>query len=247
MKIDPSRPLREFVMVMPASVSIFERMGIDCCCERNKSLRDICREGDKSVEEVIHSLDDLENGHQPDDPHLAWMHARLSDLMNHIVRQHHAFCRQELGRLKSLLDESTELYGDRHRELWKIQALFKKLAFELNLHLVKEEDTLFPMIDRMEEAADGHTAPPKFTFGTLQSPISMMILEHDETGGELMQIRVATRGYQPPDNDIVKVRALYQGLKEFEEDMHRHVALEDYILFPRIIRLEKSLQPFPHK
>ncbi len=245
MKLDPSRPLREFVMAMPASTGLFETMGIDTCCERNKSLSEICRVLGLSVEDVVRSLENADGAPLQNDPRSEWMQAPLSDLMNHIVKRHHGFCRQQLARLKSLLEETAPSCGDRHRELWKIQALFKKLTFELDLHLIKEEETLFPMIARMEEAAAGRTSPPKFTFGTIQSPISMMILEHDETGDELTQIRDATHRYQSPDDGIAQLSALYRALKEFEEDMHRHVALEDYILFPRVLKIEKGLRLSP--
>jgi len=130
-------------------------------------------------------------------------------------------------------------YGDKHPELGKIHKYFAKMGSELLLHLVKEEQTLFPMITKMEEAAARHAAPPRLPFGTIQNPIGMMVFEHDEAETDLAQIRkISIEFTVPPDADA-SYHALYEGLKGFEQDMHEHVFLENFVLFPRASAIEK--------
>ncbi|MGD0466907.1 MAG: hemerythrin domain-containing protein [Terriglobales bacterium] len=164
----------------------------------------------------------------------------LSSLMAHIVEKHHAYCRQQLDRMEQLLQTAVRTDGERHPELRQIQSLLAKLGRDLMQHLLKEEQTLFPMIARMEDAHLRKAALPRLPFGTIAHPIRMMVLEHDVGGKELEKIRELSSGYTVPPDGSESYRVLYQELKEFEEDMQRHVYLEDQQLFPRAVSLEQA-------
>jgi len=168
-----------------------------------------------------------------------WNEASLGSLMKHIVEKHHAYCRNELERLEPLLAAVTRRHGEKHPELRRIQSLFLKMGNDLKQHLLKEEQTLFPMIARMEEARDRQATPPRFPFGTIANPIRMMVLEHDTGNRELDEIRKLSSSYQvPPDGDA-DYGELLQRLKDFEQDMKQHVFLEDEQLFARAVTLEE--------
>jgi regulator of cell morphogenesis and NO signaling len=169
----------------------------------------------------------------------------LSSLMAHIVEKHHAYCRRELELIEQLLRKVVSAHGANHPELRRIQSLFAKLAADLKQHLLKEEQTLFPMITRMEEASAKSIAPPRFPFGTIANPIRMMVMEHDVGSKELLQIRALSSGYAVPSDASENYRLLYQKLKEFEEDMQQHVHLEDHQLFPRAVSLEQERNARP--
>jgi regulator of cell morphogenesis and NO signaling len=166
--------------------------------------------------------------------------ASLSSLMAHIVEKHHAYCRRELDVIEQLLRTAVRAHGDGHPELRRIQSLFAKLGTDLKQHLIKEEQTLFPMIARMEEAHNRNTALPKLPFGTIANPIRMMVMEHDTGDKELEEIRKLSSGFTVPPNGSETHRVLYQKLKEFNEDMQQHVHLEDRQLFPRAVSLEQA-------
>jgi len=169
-----------------------------------------------------------------------WTGSSLSSLMAHIVEKHHAYCRQELDRVEQLLQTTVRSHRDRHPELRRIQTLFAKLSSDLKQHLLKEEQTLFPMIARMEEAHSRKAALPRLPFGTIAHPIRMMVLEHDVGGKELEEIRKLSSSYTVPSDGSESYQVLYQRLREFEEDMQRHVYLEDHRLFPRAVSLEQA-------
>lgn len=169
-----------------------------------------------------------------------WHDKPLRELMDHIVEQHHAFCRQEVARVSSLFKEAIAGHGKDHPELKKMEALFAKMARDLQMHLVKEEQTLFPYIARVEEAGQQNTPVSWPAFGTVENPIRMMVMEHGQTSDELNQIRRLSNNHTPPSNAPAPLLALYDGLRAFELDMTEHTHAEDHLLFPRAIALEEQ-------
>jgi len=169
-----------------------------------------------------------------------WDTMPLSSLMGHVVQTHHVFCRQEVTRLSALLKEVLDQHGKNHPELRRIQALFSKMSKDLAMHLLKEEQTLFPYIARVEEAVAQQSRVSWPPFGTVENPIRMMLLEHDQTDDELKEIRRLSNGYRPPADVYVSYAALYDGLRAFEEDMQEHIHFENDLLFPRAIAMEEE-------
>ena len=108
------------------------------------------------------------------------------------------------------------------------------------MHLVKEEQTLFPYITKMEDAVTRGMPFPRPPFGTVQNPVRMMVLEHDNAGAVLHEIRKLSGDYRVPPDGCHSFQALYEGLTSFESDMHQHVHLENNVLFPRAVAIEDA-------
>ena len=108
------------------------------------------------------------------------------------------------------------------------------------MHMMKEERVLFPYIVRMEESViqKEPVLPPPF--GSVQNPVSMMEHEHDSAGEALRAMREASAGYTPPGDACISYQTLYKALADFEADLHQHIHLENNILFPRAIAMEKA-------
>ena len=240
MGIDPRKTVKEVVLEMPASVGVFERLGIDYCCGGDKRLKDACQAAGRPVEEVLRSLEAVETATRAETGVTGWSRERLSSLMNHIVEKHHTFCRQEVARLEPLLAKVSQVHGERHPELQRLQSLFSRMSKELLMHLVKEEQTLFPYIARMEEAVTRRERFPRPPFGTVQNPVRMMVLEHDNAGATLHEMRKLSGNYQIPPDGCNSFKALYEGLASFESNMHQHIHLENNILFPRAVAMEDA-------
>lgn len=170
----------------------------------------------------------------------SWKNKPLSELMDHIVASHHAFCRQEVARVSSLFREAIAAHGRERPELKKMEVLFAKMAKDLQMHLVKEEQTLFPYIARVERAIQQNAPISWPAFGTVENPIRMMVLEHDQTSDELSQIRRLSNNYTPPSCAAEPLTALYDGLRAFESDMTEHTQAEDHLLFPRAVAMEEQ-------
>jgi len=131
------------------------------------------------------------------------------------------------------------VHGQSHPELAEIRTTFAGLAQELTTHMMKEEMVLFPYIVRMEEAVIQHEPVLPPPFGSVQNPISMMEHEHQSAGNALGAMREASGGYTPPTDACISYQTLYKTLSEFEADLHQHIHLENNILFPRAIAMEK--------
>jgi regulator of cell morphogenesis and NO signaling len=240
MNMTAERTVRELALENTAATRVFEKLGIDYCCGGNKSLEVACRASNLSVDEVIDSLEMAEEAAHATQKDRNWQIEPLADLITHIKNTHHKFTREEMARLVPLLEKVCSVHGKNHPELQQVRASFQSLVQELTTHMMKEERVLFPYIVRMEEAViqkEPILPPP---FGSVQNPVSMMEHEHDSAGNALRAMREASCGYTTPGDACISYQTLYKALADFEADLHQHIHLENNILFPRAIAMEKS-------
>ncbi|MCC6262061.1 MAG: hemerythrin domain-containing protein [Bryobacterales bacterium] len=172
-----------------------------------------------------------------------WDNVSLTELMDHIVESHHAFCRNELPKLDALLKSAVEKYGRGRPELKQMQAFFARVSKDLLMHLLKEEETLFPYIAELEVRLRQGIPVTWPRFGSVENPIRLLVEDHDHTGGMLQMIRRLSSGFALPGGDSEEsadLTALFDAFSAFERDMREHIRAEDDLLFPRAIALEKA-------
>ena len=232
------KTIRELALESSSATRVFEKLGIDYCCGGDKPLDEACRAVGLPVEQVQAALDAAKQQAAPAGK--SWQIEPLTDLIAHINATHHKFVRQEIARLGPLFEKVCGVHGQNHPELLQIRRVFGDLAQELTSHMMKEEMVLFPFIARMEEAviAREPVVPPPF--GTVANPVSMMEHEHDNAGIALKVMRSASNDYTAPEGACASYQALYQALAEFEADLHQHIHLENNILFPRALKMERG-------
>ena len=240
MGIDIQKTVAEIALERPQAAAVFEKLGIDYCCGGKKPLAAACEAAGIDVNHV----EGLLEGAGTDQPDAGdWGKESLASLVSHIVEKHHAYCREEGLRLQPLLAKVVSKHGEHRPELAQVQELFTALRNELSMHMMKEEQMLFPYIIALEDSAARKSAPPRAPFGTVQNPVRMMVLEHDDAGHLLKEIRSLSGDFTTPQDACPSFKALYQGLEAFEADLHQHIHLENNILFPRAITLEDASQP----
>jgi regulator of cell morphogenesis and NO signaling len=233
------KTVREIALENPATVRVFETLGIDYCCGGKRMLGDACAHAGVPLDRAIELLASANRQTAAEDAS-GWSEVPMRVLAGHIVKKHHAYVRQEVPRLESLFTKVIGRHGANHPEVAQIEALFAAMDQELSTHMLKEEQVLFPYIENMENAIDaGKSLPPAF-FGSVKRPIANMLADHDDAGSLLERMRQLSNGYAPPDGACPTFRGLYKGLEEFERDLHRHVHLENNILFPRAIEMEEK-------
>jgi regulator of cell morphogenesis and NO signaling len=242
MQITETSSVREIVVALPASTRLFEGLGIDYCCGGQRPLGEACAKAAVPVDEVLRSINRLA-ATPPAEPERDWQREPLAALISHIVEKHHVYTKDELPRLERLLNKVCDAHGQRHPELLGLREMFSGLQAELNTHLLKEEQVLFPYIERLEEAfaAQRAVAPP--FFGTVRNPVRMMMNEHDTAGETLEMMRAAAGAYAVPADACPSYRTLYGALAAFEADLHQHIHLENNILFPRAEAMEREVAP----
>jgi regulator of cell morphogenesis and NO signaling len=224
----------------PAAARVFENLGIDYCCGGSKTLEEACREAGLPLDWLRNSLDSALSATARPAQERDWNTALLADLIAHIRSAHHQFTRTQIARLDSLFGQVFLVHGKSHPELAKMQATFGGLAQELSTHMIKEEMVLFPYIEHMEEAVLEQSPVLPAPFGTVRNPVAMMISEHDGAGEALREMRASSNGYTVPPDACASYRALYQALAEFEADLHHHIHLENNLLFPRAVEMQRE-------
>ena len=218
---------------------VFKKHGIDFCCGGNIPLAQACKEKNADIALVQEQLDEIDNRQTPPEEDFdAW---ELDMLVDHIVGVHHVFVKQANKTIKEFVNRVKMVHGMNKPNVSEISDRFDALADELDLHMYKEETILFPYIKELVAAKKAGTSLSS-PFGSVENPISMMLAEHDNAGNELEQIQNLTENYSPPKGACATHKVSYSQLKEYADDLMRHIHLENNVLFPKAIELEKALQ-----
>jgi len=240
MTFDKNQTVREIAINNPASVRVFENFGIDYCCGGKHPLDEACARANAPIDLVTKALAELDlSGISPEE---ALSNSSLAELATHIVGRHHRYVRDESPKIELLLQKVVDRHGEAHPELGAIQDTFVALAQELFAHMMKEERILFPFLEAMEAAAKAGQPAPVGCFPSIEFPIARMLADHEDAGALLARMRELSGNYRAPDGSCPSYRGLYQALEEFERDLHHHVHLENNILFPRAVEMERSFK-----
>jgi len=231
--INSEMTVREVATQIPGSTRLFETLQIDYCCAGNRPLTEACASAGVEVDNVMEQLSVLGES-APGDRAVDFQKLSLTELITHILETHHVFTKSEMGRIRALVTKVIGAHGANHPELLTVGELFQRLCADLEPHMFKEEQILFPYIVRMEQAETVLLAP----FGTVKNPIRMMMMEHDTAGDILRKLRAVTADYRVPSDGCSSYQTLYQALEGFEKDLHQHIHLENNVLFPKAVELE---------
>ena len=228
--------INDFVQEDVRRTALLEQLGIDACCGGHKTLALACGEKGLDPETV---LQQILAGSQADAALSAvteGMDGSLTEAVDHLLKTHHTFLKEALPRLAALTEKVVAAHVKRHPELNTVRDLFADLRADLEPHLMKEEQVLFHMIREME--ASGGTA--EFHCGSVQSPIRVMQMEHEQAEALFDQIRETTGNYAVPEDGCQSYRLLMVGLQELETDTRLHIRKENELLVPQVLALEKE-------
>lgn len=229
--IDGQQTLATIVTNLPGSARVFERWGIDYCCHGQRPLDDACAELSVDVTSVLGELETL------GDPTPAeWASLSTSELTEHIVEVHHKYLKAELPRLVALAQKVNAVHGGRHAELAEVAQLVERTQAELVPHMQREELMIYPAVRKV-------IVDPTFEprFGNFDGPLSDLIREHDDQGEILDRLIEITDDFQVPADGCASYAALYDGLREMNQDTRLHVHKENNVLFPAVKELEANL------
>jgi regulator of cell morphogenesis and NO signaling len=219
------------------TAAVFQKHGIDFCCGGNRPVADACAE--RGVDQLL-LVQELEAAAAsgPDVPRFnAW---DLEFLTRYIVTNHHAYVRQAIETIGAHTSKVADVHGEHHPETREIAGLFRAIADEMTGHMAREERVLFPYIDALAAARRGGPMPVA-PFGTVANPIRMMEHEHESAGATMAAIRRLSADYVPPADACTTYQVAWKELLAFEADLHQHVHLENNILFPKALELERTL------
>jgi regulator of cell morphogenesis and NO signaling len=223
--------------------TVFRKFGIDFYCRGGRTLRDVCRENKIEIAYVVDLLvaSELEHYDEGSD----FDKYSLTKLVDFIVENHHQYVKEAIPPLIDSTSKVSREHGEQFPEVIEIAKQFMSLAEELTNHLEKEETVLFPYIKNLEASALKRLPSPQSIFGSVSNPISVMMLEHKDGTDIFDIIRKLSNNFTPPLLASNTYKVSLQKLNEFEEEMHKHVHLENNILFPKALDLERSFSMIP--
>ncbi|MCO5261076.1 MAG: iron-sulfur cluster repair di-iron protein [Crocinitomicaceae bacterium] len=237
--ISEQNNIGELVAADYRTASVFSKYGIDFCCNGNRSIGEACNADSIDANKVVYDLNEATTTQSSSSiDYSSWP---LDLLADYVEKKHHRYVEAKTGEIKPYLSKIARVHGGRHPELVEVEELFNKSAGELAQHMKKEELILFPFIRKMVKAKDSGQPLQVSSFGTVENPIDAMKHDHNAEGERFRKISALTNGYTVPEDGCTTYRVTLSMLKEFEEDLHLHIHLENNILFPKSIELEKQL------
>ncbi len=226
----PDRTVGEIVSENPSQARVFQSFGIDFCCQGGRTLREACTLKGIALESVTEQLEAANAAPTAPEDNPALLPP--AELIEHIVDKHHAYLRAELPRIHAMAERVAKVHGGHTPSLVEVFQVFCEMAEELDGHMMKEERILFPAIKAL---STGNSVMP------LDGPVACMLQEHDDAGAALARMRELTNDFTPPAEACNTYRALFAGLAELEEDLHRHIHLENAVLFPQALAMSKAI------
>ena len=227
------KTVADILMENPKAANVFKKYHIDYCCKGNRLFEEACAEAGLDPEALQEQIDGSVENPQFNMRAKDWS---LDFLADYIINNHHQYLKDSTPDLLALSDKVKRVHGAHHPELIEINEIINQVASELVSHMQKEEELLFPAI---KEIANGKFSG-KYPFSSISQPIRMMEEEHVEAGEGLEKIRALTDDYTVPTDACTSYRLLFNMLQAYEDDLHQHVHLENNILFPKAIALEKN-------
>lgn len=213
---------------------VFQKNKIDFCCKGNVPLEEAVQKKGIDIDTILHELGKIDS--QPEHE-LNYESLSLTELINIIELTFHAYIRNETPDLLFMLKKIKSVHGGNHPELIELFDLFSESNEHLSHHMYKEEQVLFTYIKSLEEARNTKSQQ----FDSISSPIHVLKQEHEHEGDLFEKMRSLTNDYTPPIDACNTYKLALHKLKEFEEMLHKHIHLENNILFPKSVTLEKHL------
>lgn len=235
-KINIDTTLGDFVACYPKSRKVFEKLGFDYCCGGKQNIKSAAKDKKVKLKDLISELEDAINKTPEKNEEKIWINEPLNDVIDYILSTHHTFMHKELPYISKLMDKVTIAHSEKHGDFlnW-LNSIYKNFEDNLEEHLNVEENTLFPYIKELE-ASEKHKKPNVET-DKFKKIIDLLSAEHDVAGDALSEMRELTSDYVLPLDACKSFEELYEHLQALEDDLHKHVHLENTILFPRVIAL----------
>ena len=225
----------EIVAADYRTARVFETHGIDFCCGGKLALSAVCQEKGISPDTLLREIETVKSEQiDRSQNYTSW---ELPFLADYIVNTHHAYLKENDEQIAIYARKIAEVHGAHHPEVIEIATIFEKIATDMAAHLREEEEVFFPAIRRADAERKAGTAPAKEDRDVIDESLEKLGREHEEIGEAIHTIRRLSKDYAIPEDTCNTFMITYQKLKEFEDDLHKHVHLENNILFPKASQL----------
>ena len=225
--INRDQGLGEIVSIFPGAAEIFNKYKIDYCCGGHDTLAGALDAIEIDKDKIIGELNnEYEKFIKSNSEYKDWRKEKTSALIKHIVQNHHEFTKKQLSEIDILLLKVLKVHFKLHsEELLKVHRNFGNLKIELEEHLIKEEEVLFPLIENFEITKDENTLLK------IQYIIKDTESEHDAAGNIIKELEKITRDFNAPEGACTSFKLVYTKIHDLEKDLFIHIYLENSVLF----------------
>ena len=234
-EINTNKTIGELVLEFPPLANLFEELSIDYCCGGKKSLEETCQKKELSLDETKSKIEAFLSK-EPNAEKALSMEDSYSTIIEHLLKVYHEPTKDLLHKVLEQSEKVARVHGEKNEKLRPLYEKVTALVNDLLPHMEKEENVLFPYLLQLDTA----TSAPPMHCGTVANPISVMEREHDETGVLLKEINELTDNFTPPDWACNTYRVLFDRLKTLEKETHKHIHLENCLLFPKTLQFLKD-------
>ena len=244
--INPASFVTDIVKNDYRTAEVFRRYGIEYCCGGKWPLEMVCKTKDIDINDLTRELEEASRTVQVPNslPYQDW---DIDFLADYIVHVHHHYLKNQLPEIKSTLLHFAEEHREKYAYLQELEKAFLQLYNEMLPHLEHEEEIIFPYIRQLTHAFQSRESYASQLVKMMRKPIEqIMNQEHEMVAGNLFEMRKLTSDYTPPENACTNHRVTFSRLRELDNDLVQHIHLENNILFPRAIEMEKILLSLPH-
>lgn len=236
---EKSKTIGELVASDYRKAEVFRKFGLDFCCGGNKTLKEVCVDKGLDIKPIESALIELEKAQAGNA--INFNDWELDFLADYIVNKHHKYIISSIPVLTELCVKVKLVHGHIRPELKEIKDTFTIVSEELLEHMPVEENIVFPYIKIMIEAKRNKNQLAQPNFESIENLLKKMMAEHTLVGNNLEKIKTLSLSYTPPEGACTSYKVLFAKLEEFTNDLIEHIHLENNILFPKAIALEKEL------
>ncbi len=240
MKLTSKTTIGEIVADDFKTAAVFTKFHIDFCCKGHRTIEEVCRKRDIDESVLIEHIEKAKkNSANQSFDYKSWSVDMITD---YIIKIHHRYVEEKSPVILQYLNKLCGVYGAIHPELHEIHTIFSKSFLDLTAHIKREELVVFPFIKKMKIAHSQGTELETPPFLSIENPISTLKDDHITEGERFKRIAALTNNYSPPTNSCHTYKATFGMLEEFDKDLKKHIHLENNILFPKAIELEKTCE-----
>lgn len=239
--VDRNQTIASIVNNDYRAADVFRKYQIEYCCGGKFPLSIACEMNGLNEEEIIRELKEATREVNTSNT-LDFNGWPIDFLTDYIVNVHHHYLRKALPSIRDHVDRFAAGHRKKFGYLDELLQLISQLQKTFIPHLEQEEEIIFPYIRQISHAYNSRESYASLLVRTLRKPVEdIMEHEHETTGKLIHRMRALTDQYTPPENACISHRVTFQKLREVDNDIVQHLHLENNILFPKAISMEKEL------
>lgn len=234
------KTIAEIVKEYNHAAKVLDRYQIDYCCGGKIKFNDICKKKNLDPVKILNEIEST-NDLIKDISFQEINNWPIDLICDYLEKTHHRYLKEFFEVLAPKMSKLVSRHGENHPVLKEIASVMESAQYELLVHLKKEELILFPAIRKYKLAQINNQSIEAAPFGSIKNPIQVMENEHNHEGERLEILKKLSSNFTPPEDACQTYQSVFRMLKEFFDDMHKHVYIENHILFPKALSLENYL------